>query len=78
MSSVIAPFAFSTFYVSVLSAKLLHLWIFSSTVHFLALLLFLPTFFVTDFVAICIARLLLRPPRGFLTLPSFCFGILLR
>lgn len=57
-------FVFGVFFVSVISSKLLHLWTHFSTVPTSAFILYLPTFFLFDLIAICIARLLLSQGRG--------------
>ncbi|KAM6505657.1 hypothetical protein FSOLCH5_013832 [Fusarium solani] len=57
-------FVFGVFFVSVISSKLLHLWTHFSTVPTSAFILYLPTFFLFDLIAICIARLLLCQGRS--------------
>ncbi|KAF4470969.1 hypothetical protein FALBO_2110 [Fusarium albosuccineum] len=56
-------FVFGVFFVSVIASKLLHLWTHFSTVPTSAFILYLPTFFLFDLIAICIARLLLAQTR---------------
>ncbi|KAK7394032.1 hypothetical protein QQX98_013187 [Neonectria punicea] len=54
-------FLFSAFSVSVLCSKLVHLVTYASTIPATAFIVYLPTFFLADFLAICFLRVLLRP-----------------
>ncbi|KAM5344176.1 hypothetical protein ACJ41O_012713 [Fusarium nematophilum] len=57
-------FVFGAFFVSVISSKLVHLYNHVATVPLEAFILYLPTFFLFDFLAICIARLLLSQSKS--------------
>ncbi|CAJ0542597.1 Ff.00g001580.m01.CDS01 [Fusarium sp. VM40] len=56
-------YVFGVFFVSILGSKLLHLWTHFFTVPLTAFILYLPTFFLFDLLAICIGRLLLSQSR---------------
>ncbi|KAF5022192.1 hypothetical protein F66182_5779 [Fusarium sp. NRRL 66182] len=56
-------FVFGVFFVSLLGSKLLHLWTHFLTVPTSAFILYLPTFFLSDLLAVCIARLLLNQSK---------------
>ncbi|KAF4965725.1 hypothetical protein FSARC_6508 [Fusarium sarcochroum] len=56
-------FVFGVYFVSVLGSKLLHLWTHFFTVPTSAFILYLPTFFLFDILAICLARLLLSQSK---------------
>jgi hypothetical protein len=56
-------YVFGVFFVSILGSKLLHLWTHFFTVPTTAFILYLPTFFLFDLLAICLARLLLSQSR---------------
>lgn len=73
MSSLPVCFLFSAFFVSVVLSKFVHLCTYVSTIPTGAFLLYLPTFFITDFLVICIARLFLRPVKG---LPSLVGAVI--
>lgn len=68
MYSPPVSFLFSAFSCALLSAKLVHLANYATTIPPTSFLLYLPTFFLPDFIAICIARLFLRPVRSVLSL----------
>ncbi|TVY62087.1 hypothetical protein Focb16_v014196 [Fusarium oxysporum f. sp. cubense] len=70
-SSASFPFAF--FFVSLVFAKLLHLYIHLRSITAIDFIVYLPTFFLQDVFLACLARLLLRPRR---TIPSFVGYIL--
>ncbi|KAH8680353.1 alkaline-phosphatase-like protein [Ilyonectria robusta] len=73
MSSLPVCFLFSAFFVSVVLSKFVHLCTYVSTIPTGAFLLYLPTFFIADFLVICIARLFLRPVKG---LPSLVGAVI--
>ncbi|KAF4992690.1 hypothetical protein FGRMN_7003 [Fusarium graminum] len=56
-------YVFGLFFVSILGSKLLHLWTHFFTVPVSAFILYLPTFFLFDILAICVARILLSQSR---------------
>ncbi|EWG48824.1 hypothetical protein FVEG_08486 [Fusarium verticillioides 7600] len=56
-------YVFGVFFVSVIASKLLHLWTHFFTVPAAAFFLYLPTFFLFDLLAICIARLFLSQSK---------------
>ncbi|KAK0387249.1 hypothetical protein NLU13_5562 [Sarocladium strictum] len=57
------PYVFGIYFVSIIASKLLHLFTHLFTVPLPAFLLYLPTFFIFDFLAICIVRLLLTQSK---------------
>ncbi|KAI5458206.1 alkaline-phosphatase-like protein [Mariannaea sp. PMI_226] len=67
-------FVFSVLFVSVVSAKLAHLFILVFTVPLHEFFLYLPTFLLPDFIAICLGRIILRPVRSWLTFLSAMIG----
>ncbi|KAL7755925.1 hypothetical protein ACKLNR_014452 [Fusarium oxysporum f. sp. zingiberi] len=68
-----ASFLFAFFFVSLVFAKLLHLYIHLQSITAIDFIVYLPTFFLQDVFLACLARLLLRPRR---TIPSFVGYIL--
>ncbi|KAF4975747.1 hypothetical protein FZEAL_7524 [Fusarium zealandicum] len=69
-------FPFGLFFVSVLASKLLHLYTHFSTVPTGAFILYLPTFFLFDFVAVCIARLLFSQSKSYFAWAGCVIGSL--
>ncbi|EXM20544.1 hypothetical protein RAB80_010303 [Fusarium oxysporum f. sp. vasinfectum] len=68
-----ASFLFAFFFVSLVFAQLLHLYIHLQSITAIDFIVYLPTFFLQDVFLACLARLLLRPRR---TIPSFVGYIL--
>ncbi|ENH71377.1 hypothetical protein FOC1_g10006237 [Fusarium oxysporum f. sp. cubense race 1] len=68
-----ASLLFAFFFVSLVFAKLLHLYIHLQSITAIDFIVYLPTFFLQDVFLACLARLLLRPGR---TIPSFVSYIL--
>ncbi|KAH6877067.1 alkaline-phosphatase-like protein [Thelonectria olida] len=68
---------FSVFFVSVVSAKVVHLFLLASTVPVKDFLLYFPSFFLPDFLAICIGRIVLRPVRSWFTFLCAIIGVLI-
>lgn len=68
---------FGVFFVSVVSAKVVHLFILASTVPVLDFLLYLPSFFLPDFFVVCIGRIVLRPVRSWFTFLCAIIGVLI-
>lgn len=58
------PFLFSSFTVAILASKTVHLVAHFPTVPLSAFILYLPTFFFFDVLAIFVLRLLLQTARG--------------
>lgn len=59
-----APWLFSSFTLAVLASKSTHLYAHFETVPLGAFLLYLPTFYILDILAILALRLLLQTSRG--------------
>ncbi|EXA34329.1 hypothetical protein FOQG_15294 [Fusarium oxysporum f. sp. raphani 54005] len=68
-----ASFLFAFFFVSLVFAKLLHLYIHLQSITAIDFIVYLPTFLLQDVFLACLARLLLRPRR---TIRSFVGYIL--
>ncbi|KAH7176881.1 alkaline-phosphatase-like protein, partial [Dactylonectria macrodidyma] len=74
MFSLPVTFSFSAFFVSVICSKVFHLVAYASTIPTSAFFLYLPTFFIPDFLAICLARILLRQVKGWPSLIGALIG----
>jgi hypothetical protein len=57
-------YVFGVCFVSIIASKVLHLWAHFFSVPVLSFILYLPTFLLLDFVALCIARLLLTQSKA--------------
>lgn len=77
MQFSVVSLVFSTFFVTVGAVKFCHLFAYFNKVPVWAFLVFLPTFFVPDFLAICLLRALLRPVRGWFTIITAIIGTLI-
>ncbi|RSM06776.1 hypothetical protein CDV31_008959 [Fusarium ambrosium] len=70
-------FLFAIFFVSVVFAKLLHLYIHLHSIAAIDFLVYLPTFFLQDVFVIFLGRLLLRRERTIISFVGYCFGCFL-
>ena len=70
-------FLFSIFVVSLLSTKLLTLGSHFTSISLLSFILYLPTFFLLDVLAICVVRLCFRREKGILQWIAFFIGLIL-
>ena len=70
-------YLFSVFFVSLLFAKLLHLYIHIHSIAVIDFIVYLPTFFLQDVFLVLIARLLLRKERTIPSLIGFVLGCIL-
>lgn len=70
-------FIFGLFFVSIVSSKLVHLYVRVFTVPFIAFVFYLPTFFLLDLISICLGRLLLQPAKSFFVFLASIIGGLL-
>ncbi|KAF4974193.1 hypothetical protein FZEAL_8871 [Fusarium zealandicum] len=70
-------FLFALFFVSVVSAKLLHLYIHVHSIAAIDFVVYLPTFFFQDVFLVCLARLLLRRERTIISLVGYFLGSVL-
>ncbi|VUC29325.1 unnamed protein product [Clonostachys rosea] len=77
LSFPLAPLIFTSFCSSLIFTKLITLGTHFHAVPFLAFVFYLPTFFLLDFIAICLLRFLLNPVRGWFSLFGFIVGILI-
>ncbi|KAM0324872.1 hypothetical protein ACHAQA_007838 [Verticillium albo-atrum] len=68
---------FAALCTSLLFSKLILLLIHAPTIPVASALFFLPTFFLADFLVVCVARLLLRREKGRLSLIACAVGCLL-
>jgi hypothetical protein len=75
MASFLDTFPFAVFVVSVLSTKLLHLFLHATSIPWFNFALYLPSFFFADVVFISLARVLLRRERSILSTVSYVFGL---
>ncbi|ROT36495.1 alkaline phosphatase-like protein [Sodiomyces alkalinus F11] len=67
-------FLFGLFFVSIVSSKLVRLYIHITTVPVLAFAFYLPTFFIFDLIVICFARLILQPAKNSVTFLASVIG----
>lgn len=70
-------FLFAIFFVSVVFAKLLHLYIHLHSIAAIDFIVYLPTFFLQDVFVIFLGRLLLRRERTIVSFVGYCFGCFL-
>ncbi|KAF4997392.1 hypothetical protein FGRMN_3883 [Fusarium graminum] len=76
MSSSVS-YLFSVFFISILFAKLLHLYIHLYSIAAIDFIVYLPTFFLQDVVLVLFARVLLRRERTIPSLVGYVFGCIL-
>ncbi|KAJ3521707.1 hypothetical protein NM208_g13170 [Fusarium decemcellulare] len=70
-------FFFAVFFISLVFAKLLHLYIHLHSIAAIDFLVYLPTFFLQDVFLVCFARLLLRRERTIVSFVGYFLGCLL-
>jgi hypothetical protein len=57
-------YVFGICFVSIVASKAVHLWAHFFTIPASSFVLYLPTFFIFDFLAICLVRLLLTQSKA--------------
>lgn len=57
-------YIFGICFVSIVASKVLHLWAHFFTIPASSFVLYLPTFFIFDFIAVCLVRLLLTQSKA--------------
>ncbi|KAL2755537.1 hypothetical protein ACRALDRAFT_2027268 [Sodiomyces alcalophilus JCM 7366] len=67
-------FLFGLLSVSIVSSKLVHLYVRVSTVPLVAFAFYLPTFLVLDLISICFGRWLLQPAKNFFAFLASVIG----
>lgn len=76
MSSTVS-YLFAVYFVSILFAKLLHLYIHIHSISVIDYIVYLPTFFLQDVFLVLIGRLLLRRERTIVSLAGYILGCIL-
>jgi hypothetical protein len=67
-------YLFAVFFVSILFAKLLHLYIHIHSIAVIDFVVYLPTFFLQDVFLVLLARVLLRRERTIPSLIGYVLG----
>jgi hypothetical protein len=76
MSSTVS-YLFAVYFVSILFAKLLHLYIHIHSIAVIDFIVYLPTFFLQDVFLVLLGRLLLRRERTIASFAGYLLGCLL-
>jgi hypothetical protein len=76
MSSSVS-YLFAVYFVSILFAKLLHLYIHIHSIAVIDFIVYLPTFFLQDIFLVLLGRLLLRRERTIASFAGYLVGCIL-